>query len=91
MRIQKSRRVGLIQKLLLLAILCFLVNGEKNTTMVFGMSRKLTFMIPEMQQKVTEQTQETGEQNVKNLAVASAVFSSSKREVPDVSDPLHNR
>nr|DAD21393.1 TPA_asm: hypothetical protein HUJ06_022856 [Nelumbo nucifera] len=74
---------GLIQKLIVLALLSLLVAGEKNRT---------TSILAEKQPLGSQQRQ----QHIHRLQLVQLhhpfdMFFSNKRRVPNTSDPLHNR
>lgn len=84
MIIQRPRRVGLVQKLVILALLSFMAYGEKDK-MVVGMNKKQHELQRQRQPQETEDEQHGKHHHPFDL------YSSSKRKVPNVSDPLHNR
>ncbi|KAL3505094.1 hypothetical protein ACH5RR_034935 [Cinchona calisaya] len=87
---QSSRQMGLFQKLVILVLLSLLAYGGKNR-MVVGMNKKLTLVLQEKQHKVQHLQQQEDQEQKKKHSFDHDLFSSSKRRVPNASDPLHNR
>lgn len=71
-----------MRKLMFLAFLAFVVCGEKEAGTVVGVN---SLQPPNMQDKKHQRQQQ------KRLKQSFDVFFSSKRKVPNASDPLHNR
>ncbi|KAI3465300.1 hypothetical protein Pfo_021963, partial [Paulownia fortunei] len=89
---QQSFGVGMLRKLVFLFLLALVVSaGENNETMVVG-SRKISASKLQEKQlgKVDDQQLQ---RQLERLRVKHAfdAFFSSKRRVPNESDPLHNR
>ncbi|KAJ0024376.1 hypothetical protein Pint_08698 [Pistacia integerrima] len=78
---QQFFQVGLFQKLIVIIFLSLLVSGEKEETLVVGINNKPPIMQAKQHQK----------QKQERLRHSFDAFMSSKRKVPNASDPLHNR
>lgn len=74
-------KIDLFQKLLILIFLFLAVSGDNNNTMLVGINKKSA---PKLQQK-NQQGQRVNKNN------SFDVYFSSKRRVPNASDPVHNR
>ncbi|KAG6626451.1 hypothetical protein I3843_15G043700 [Carya illinoinensis] len=81
MHVHQSLRVGMLRKLMFLAFLAFLVCVEKEAGLVVGVN---SLQPPNMQEKQQQR------QRPKRLKHSFDAFFSSKRKVPNASDPLHN-
>ncbi|KAJ4701674.1 Clavata3/ESR (CLE) [Melia azedarach] len=82
MQYQQLVQVGLLQKLIVVIFLSLLVSGEKEEAMVFGTNSHSKTVPAEKQQQ---------KQQRPRLRHSFDSFFSSKRRVPNASDPLHNR
>ncbi|OAY22995.1 hypothetical protein MANES_18G043100v8 [Manihot esculenta] len=80
MHFQRSRpQVGMLQKLIVVILVSLLVvSGQKEETLVFNNT--------DNQQPIRQEKQQR-----QRLRHSFDVFFSSKRKVPNASDPLHNR
>ena len=81
MRSYRFLRVGLLQKFMVLVFLSLLVSGQKEEAMDVGTIGQSPSIQEKQQQKQQQQ----------RLRHSLDVFLSSKRRVPNASDPLHNR
>lgn len=92
MEFKEYQKVGLMKKVMIIFLLTFLVFGHKNTT-VIAMNKNKMVMLSQTQQKPQQQQQqqEEEERQEQSLKHSVEVFFSSKRRVPNASDPLHNR
>uniref|UniRef100_F6GZW1 Uncharacterized protein n=1 Tax=Vitis vinifera TaxID=29760 RepID=F6GZW1_VITVI len=81
MRSYQCLRVGLLQKFMVLVFLSLLVFGQKEEAMDVGTNGESPGIQEKQQQKQQQQ----------RLRHSLDVFLSSKRRVPNASDPLHNR
>lgn len=81
MHYQQLSQVWFFQKLIIIIFLSLIVCGEKEETLVVGINDKSPTMQARQRQK----------QKQGSLRNSFDSFISSKRKVPNASDPLHNR
>ncbi|OIW15634.1 hypothetical protein TanjilG_08210, partial [Lupinus angustifolius] len=85
MHFHHCSHVGGLKRVMLFVLLTFLVSGEKKEA-VFGLSNQK----PNIQEKQWRQRKQL-QHKEQVQKYPFDVFVSEKREVPNASDPLHNR
>lgn len=87
-----SSSVKLLHKVIILIFLSFLGYGEKNKMVAAaGMNKKLASVLMENKQQQQKKLLQVEQRKNGKHSIDDNLFSSSKRRVPNASDPLHNR